>query len=547
MHLTSHDRAALRATFVEWMTKCRQVARAQPRSAQQAAEQARAVARVLQDRLLEAEAALEVARVQFHTGPVRSVRENLAFALPAFEAAGAQQKVLTCYGLYVNVLVTDSYYASALAVVRRALALDAMPTAYRARFHLAAAIATAGLLDAEAARALLYEHAIPSARACGEREVLLQMLNVVTRFEIMHVCLVRKIPAEFTAGMDPGCAADPADAYLARAAACVVESKRHLVPQDRQGTIWALDAEAWVVMLRDGMDAARPLLDEALALCGDQHGRAVLRVKTTLGMGYRIAGRPEEALPWLVDALQLATTAQEGGTLRSLNFELSLVYEALGRTNDALQALRAYTALQTRKVMNATATFRDPAEENLFGPVPELGLARLGLLRSIEPAYLRRATRLIEEHLHQPIGVAAIAARCGVSVKTLQNAFHRYRGTTPSEATRQLRMERAQAMVRRTSLSMVAIARQLGYSAPSNFTRDFRKHFGVSPTFVRQREATAEADSSSDPTTIVTRAAADAASPRRGWRSRVGTDAPHAEVARRAVKRNPADKPGGAA
>ena len=64
-----------------------------------------------------------------------------------------------------------------------------------------------------------------------------------------------------------------------------------------------------------------------------------------------------------------------------------------------------------------------------------------GAVPSIAPASVRRAERFIEDNAENAIGLADVASAAGVSARSLQLAFRRFRDTTPMAHLRALRLE----------------------------------------------------------------------------------------------------------
>jgi AraC-like DNA-binding protein len=77
-----------------------------------------------------------------------------------------------------------------------------------------------------------------------------------------------------------------------------------------------------------------------------------------------------------------------------------------------------------------------------------------------------------------------LARTCNVSMRTLQRHFRKQYDTTLSEWVRELRLEKARAMLTEAE-SVKCVAFDLGYKQPSHFSRDFKDRFGVSPSALR--------------------------------------------------------------
>jgi transcriptional regulator GlxA family with amidase domain len=97
-------------------------------------------------------------------------------------------------------------------------------------------------------------------------------------------------------------------------------------------------------------------------------------------------------------------------------------------------------------------------------------------------AEVRRVEKLFRQRTGTSVTLAEAAAGC--SVRSLQLAFRRHRGTTPMAAWRRIRLEAARAALVRAdgAASIGGIAADHGFSNPGRFTKLFREAFGQSPT-----------------------------------------------------------------
>lgn len=80
-----------------------------------------------------------------------------------------------------------------------------------------------------------------------------------------------------------------------------------------------------------------------------------------------------------------------------------------------------------------------------------------------------------------------LAQALGVSERRLANAFQHRLGITVFEFMRQERMQKARRLLTQTSLSVGAIAEELGFSSAANFSTAFREYVGASPSVFRSR------------------------------------------------------------
>ncbi|WP_437670110.1 helix-turn-helix domain-containing protein [Sorangium sp. So ce131] len=111
---------------------------------------------------------------------------------------------------------------------------------------------------------------------------------------------------------------------------------------------------------------------------------------------------------------------------------------------------------------------------------------RAGRAPGREPAKLRRALRFIEEHAHEPLTVADVAARAELSPGHLHHLFRAVLGTTVQARIAELRLARATELLSRTDLGIAEIALRCGYADQSCLTRSLRRRHGVTPAALRR-------------------------------------------------------------
>jgi AraC family transcriptional regulator len=113
---------------------------------------------------------------------------------------------------------------------------------------------------------------------------------------------------------------------------------------------------------------------------------------------------------------------------------------------------------------------------------PVLRLATSGLPRPT----LRRVLAYISDHLAQPITLADLAALVPMDSYRFLKAFRQTMGVTPHQYLLARRMERAQALLKNSTLPITDVAFQVGFRTPSHFTWHFRRQTGVTPTVYRR-------------------------------------------------------------
>ncbi|GAA0635474.1 hypothetical protein GCM10010174_66410 [Kutzneria viridogrisea] len=109
------------------------------------------------------------------------------------------------------------------------------------------------------------------------------------------------------------------------------------------------------------------------------------------------------------------------------------------------------------------------------------------------PATLRRAMAFIDDYAHCEISVADIAAAVHVTIRTLQYAFRRHRGTTPMGYLRQVRLHHAHrellAADPTTGVTVTEIAARWGFFHPGRFAHYHRHAYGHPPSRTLLRHA----------------------------------------------------------
>jgi transcriptional regulator GlxA family with amidase domain len=134
-------------------------------------------------------------------------------------------------------------------------------------------------------------------------------------------------------------------------------------------------------------------------------------------------------------------------------------------------------------------------EENLALSVllglPHNYTERLGRQKAAAaPGNVKRAEAFMQANAGTPLSITEIAEAAGCSVRALQIAFHRFRGTTPMRVLQQARLEQARAEMLRADQteSLARIAAEHGFSSPTRFAQSFRRKYGVYPSeMLRER------------------------------------------------------------
>ena len=102
-----------------------------------------------------------------------------------------------------------------------------------------------------------------------------------------------------------------------------------------------------------------------------------------------------------------------------------------------------------------------------------------GRIRRIEQ--LLEGDRLVRLTLHD------LAISINLSVSRTQHLFKRETGLSLAQYVKDLRMTKAKSLLENSFLSVKEIAAELGWTKQSNFGREFKACFGISPVKYRSQ------------------------------------------------------------
>ena len=99
---------------------------------------------------------------------------------------------------------------------------------------------------------------------------------------------------------------------------------------------------------------------------------------------------------------------------------------------------------------------------------------------------IRQAKSLLENPAGDPPVIADIAAQLGLSTSRLQHAFKQHTGLSPYQYHLQLKIHRAEEMLRSGDLSVKQIAQLLQFRSVYHFSTLFKRKTGLSPSDYRR-------------------------------------------------------------
>lgn len=125
--------------------------------------------------------------------------------------------------------------------------------------------------------------------------------------------------------------------------------------------------------------------------------------------------------------------------------------------------------------------------EAVYGFLLAAGPQRLRLAaeRELERDPVQTAIKLMGESLDHPLTVATLAERVHMSPSALSQRFVRVTGQSPYQYLKRLRLERARHLLR-SGVPVIEVALCVGYTSPSHFSCEFKRHFGQTPGSLRR-------------------------------------------------------------
>lgn len=130
----------------------------------------------------------------------------------------------------------------------------------------------------------------------------------------------------------------------------------------------------------------------------------------------------------------------------------------------------------------------------LLGPC---GGALMALVsRQTQFSQIARALRRIERHYTDNLSVDMLAAEVNMSVSAFHHNFKAVTSTSPLQYLKSYRLHQARMLMLHEGLKANAAAMRVGYESASQFSREFKRYFGVTPgeEITRMRQGGKRAD-----------------------------------------------------
>lgn len=127
--------------------------------------------------------------------------------------------------------------------------------------------------------------------------------------------------------------------------------------------------------------------------------------------------------------------------------------------------------------------------------IPGITLQLLGILNNIrltekvdndrESIWVSQAIFILQNQLANNMNMEDLVADFPISYSKFRKSFKRITGKSPNQYHLDLRLDKAEELLRNTNLSVKEIGYHTGFDSPFYFSRLFKKKFGVSPKTLR--------------------------------------------------------------
>lgn len=115
----------------------------------------------------------------------------------------------------------------------------------------------------------------------------------------------------------------------------------------------------------------------------------------------------------------------------------------------------------------------------LNGPLGA-SIRQIGLTDS-SLSLVSRAVRWITEHHDQPFRVEEVARSCGMSTSAFHRSFQAVTALSPIQFQKQVRLQKARLLLMTGVDDVATIGYRVGYDSASQFSREYRRQFGLPP------------------------------------------------------------------
>ncbi len=105
----------------------------------------------------------------------------------------------------------------------------------------------------------------------------------------------------------------------------------------------------------------------------------------------------------------------------------------------------------------------------------------IGARVGVQNPRLLSIIELMEANIAEPLSLAEISRRTGISRRHVERLFRQHLGRSPARYYLDVRLERARRLLRHSNLPIVEVAIAAGFVSASHFSKRYRERYAVSP------------------------------------------------------------------
>jgi AraC-like DNA-binding protein len=92
-----------------------------------------------------------------------------------------------------------------------------------------------------------------------------------------------------------------------------------------------------------------------------------------------------------------------------------------------------------------------------------------------------RAVQWITDHYAEPFRIEDLARTCAMSASAFHRAFHAVTAYSPIQFQKQIRLHQSRLLLLAGADDVATVGFRVGYDSASQFSREYRRHFGLPP------------------------------------------------------------------
>ncbi len=95
---------------------------------------------------------------------------------------------------------------------------------------------------------------------------------------------------------------------------------------------------------------------------------------------------------------------------------------------------------------------------------------------------IAKATRYLQRYFRETVRIETLAELCGMSISGFHHHFKEITTLSPLQYQKSLRLMESKRLICQEDLPVAEAAYQVGYESPSQFSREYKRYFGVAPS-----------------------------------------------------------------